>query len=214
MTAKPKPAKALTDPVKEKDEAKNRARLAFSPSVNASVLAQDFSFHPDLDLADLLEVMTRECTDVHGGDLRRVESMLISQAHSLDVIFASMARRAALNAGEYMGAAETYLKLALKAQSQCRATLETLATIKNPPVVFAKQANIANGPQQVNNNAAPSLAHAEQFQKPQTELLEHAHGQWLDTGTAAAASGSNQTVETVAAIHRTTHNGRQGHGEP
>jgi hypothetical protein len=30
------------------------------------------------------------------------------------------------------------------AQIQCRATLETLTAIKNPPVVFAKQANIAN----------------------------------------------------------------------
>ena len=45
------------------------------------------------------------------------------------------------------------MRLALKAQGQCRATLETLATIKNPPVVFARQANIAQGPQQVNNTA-------------------------------------------------------------
>jgi hypothetical protein len=37
--------------------------------------------------------------------------------------------------------------LALKAQSQCRATLETLAAIKNPqPVAFVRQANIAHGP--------------------------------------------------------------------
>jgi len=39
----------------------------------------------------------------------------------------------------------------LKAQSQCRATLEALAAIKNPPIVYARQANIAAGPQQVNN---------------------------------------------------------------
>jgi hypothetical protein len=37
------------------------------------------------------------------------------------------------------------MRLALKAQSQCRATLETLAQIKNPPVVLARQANIAQG---------------------------------------------------------------------
>ena len=42
------------------------------------------------------------------------------------------------------------MRLSLKAQGQCRATLETLAVIKNPPV-FAHQANIAHGPQQVNN---------------------------------------------------------------
>jgi hypothetical protein len=40
------------------------------------------------------------------------------------------------------------------AQSQCRATL---ATIKHPPVMgYVRQANIAHGPQQVNNaSAAP-----------------------------------------------------------
>ena len=42
---------------------------------------------------------------------------------------------------EHLPAAETYMRLALKAQSQCRATLETLANIKNPPTVFARQAN-------------------------------------------------------------------------
>ena len=31
-------------------------------------------------------------------------------------------RRASLNIGEYMNAAETYLRLALRAQAQCRAT--------------------------------------------------------------------------------------------
>jgi hypothetical protein len=45
--------------------------------------------------------------------------------------------------------------MALKAQNQCRMSLETLATIKKPPVVFARQANINNGgQQQVNNGAA------------------------------------------------------------
>jgi hypothetical protein len=38
---------------------------------------------------------------------------------------------------------DRYMRLALKAQGQCRATLETLAAIKNPPTLFARQANIA-----------------------------------------------------------------------
>jgi hypothetical protein len=48
------------------------------------------------------------------------------------------------------------MRMALKAQAQCRATLETLATIKNPSVVFARQANIAQGPQQANNKGMMS----------------------------------------------------------
>jgi hypothetical protein len=56
------------------------------------------------------------------------------------------------------------MRLALKAQSQCRATIETLAEIKNPqPVAFVQQADVAHGPQQINNGpTAPcgSLARA------------------------------------------------------
>jgi hypothetical protein len=81
---------------------------------------------------------------------------LAIQAHTLDTIFNELARRSAANVGEYMEAAERYMRLALKAQSQCRATIETLAEIKNPkPVAFVQQANIANGPQQVNNGPLP-----------------------------------------------------------
>jgi len=51
---------------------------------------------------------------------------------------------------------EVHMRLALEAQNQCRMTLETLATIKNPPTVFARQANIAHRPQQVNNAMMPA----------------------------------------------------------
>ena len=39
-----------------------------------------------------------------------------------------------------------YMRLTLKAQGQRRATLETLAAIKNPTTMFARQANITQGP--------------------------------------------------------------------
>jgi hypothetical protein len=72
-------------------------------------------------------------------------------------MFNELARRASLNIGEYLNATENYLRPGLKAQAQCWVTLETLAEIKNPgPVAFVQQANIANGPQQVNNGAIPA----------------------------------------------------------
>ncbi len=47
---------------------------------------------------------------------------------------------------------ERYMKLALKAQSQCRSTLQAISKIKNPMIVgYVRQANVAYGPQQVNN---------------------------------------------------------------
>ena len=81
--------------------------------------------------------------------------MLFGQAMTLETIFTSLARRA--NSLEYLNHFQTYLGMALKAQAQCRATLEALAEIKNPrPVAFVKQANITNGPQQVNNGMQPA----------------------------------------------------------
>jgi hypothetical protein len=75
---------------------------------------------------------------------------------TLNVMFGDLSTLAKANlSGGYMEAGERYLRLALKAQSQSRATLETLSAIKNPPVVYAKQANIAHGPQQVNNGQTP-----------------------------------------------------------
>jgi hypothetical protein len=95
--------------------------------------------------------------------------------------------------------------LGLKAQAQCRATLQTLFEMKNPqPVAFVKQANIASGPQQVNNGVAsqpPSLARISA--NPSNELLELSHEQRLDTGTAGTASGARPCLETVGAVVRT-----------
>jgi hypothetical protein len=68
--------------------------------------------------------------------------------------------------GNILRACDTFLRLAFKAQSQSRATLETLAFTQNPrSVEFVRQANIANGPQQV-NNGTPPIARARGNRKP------------------------------------------------
>jgi hypothetical protein len=90
------------------------------------------------------------------------------------------------------------MRLALKAQSQSRATVETLAAIKNPPVVYARQANFAAGHQQVNNGVQASGAR--EIESPPTKLLEADHGERMDTGTTSAARGANQAMETVGAL--------------
>lgn len=114
--------------------------------------------------------------------------------------------------GEYIQAAETYMRLALKAQAQCRATLETFANIKNPPVVYARQANIANGPQQVNNGVGTS--HASNQSSPPNELLEAEHGKRLEPGTAGATIGGDPALEAVGAIDGTTNGGRENKRQP
>lgn len=109
--------------------------------------------HGDVSLTELVASLRDQGEAVNRGDLAAAERMLSAQVVALNAVFAEMARRAALNMGEHLGATESYMRLALKAQSQSRATVETLAAIKNPPVVFARQANINNGGQQQVNNA-------------------------------------------------------------
>lgn len=111
----------------------------------------------ELSLADCVGALKDTIKSVNGGDLSSAETMLAAQAAALNAIFGELARRASLNMGEHLNATEAYMRMALKAQGQCRATLETLAAIKNPPVVFARQANISHGPQQVNNGPAPAF---------------------------------------------------------
>ena len=111
----------------------------------------------EIDLTETMLSLRSTIEKVGSGDLGSVEAILIGQAGALNAMFSELARRAGLNMGEQLGATETYMRLALKAQGQCRATLETLGAIKNPPVVYARQANISHGPQQVNNGPAPAL---------------------------------------------------------
>jgi len=96
------------------------------------------------------------------------------------------------------------MRMALRAQNQCRMTLETLATIKNPPVLFAKQANFVAGHQQVNNgmpSAAVEPSRAGKSQFAQSRLLGKDNGERLDTGAQSAASEANQDLETVGAVN-------------
>ena len=212
MTAKSKQSATPATP-EDDGRAKRMVTISLAPAYNGAAIMEKFTGNTfgKVDPMAAADELKRQCSAVHGGDLRRVESMLTSQAHSLDVLFASLARRGGDQDG--LKQYETHMKLALKAQSQCRATLETLATIKNPPAVFAKQANISHGPQQVNNDST-GIARVDEIEKPQTELLEHDHGGRLDTGTAAATSGSYQAMETVEAIHRPAQQRRKGHGQP
>lgn len=163
MRKNTKPAKPNPDsvPVVIAPGEDSRARIAqtyLRPTVQSACTVRAYNKSKDgegPEIGALVAELGKYVKAAQDGDLGRAEAMLIAQAHSLDAIFGNLARRA--SQAEYMPQLETYLRLALKAQGQCRATLETLATIKNPaPVAFVRQANIANGPQQVNNGAALS----------------------------------------------------------
>ena len=156
----------------------------------------------ELSINARVEDLGRQCALVSSGDLKRAEAILTTQAHTLDAIFHNLARRA--QGAEHLNQLDANLRLALKAQAQCRATLEALAAIKNPqPVSFVRQANIAHGPQQVNNGATADVSRAEQSKNQPNKLIESQDGVRLDFGAAKAPSGVDSTMEAMEAINRT-----------
>ena len=173
------------------------AQTITRPEVNAAATIQKFT-GDNHEVNALARELSTQVAAVNSGDLKRAEGMLISQAHTLDELFNSLARRAHGNMTEgYLSATETYLRLALKAQSQCRATLETLVQVKNPPVVYARQANIANGPQQV-NNGIPSQAR--EIEKQPNKLSGDGNELLSNTEASAFTGGVDTPMETVGAI--------------
>ena len=83
------------------------------------------------------------------GELAFASRTLAAQAMTLDTIFTEMARRMALNMGDYLGAAETYARIALKAQAQSRATLEALVKAHQPREQTVRHVHVNDGGQAV-----------------------------------------------------------------
>lgn len=201
---------------------------AAGPAGNAALTVwySNASYGGELSLSDMVRSLETTGKAVNNGSLHAAEQPLTAQAVSLNAIYTELARRAAMQMGAYPDAFERYMRLALKAQGQCRTTLETLAAIKNPPVVYARQANITSGPQQVSNGAVPgqnsgasgfsdaspsARAHG-QNANPSNELLEHQDGTRLDAGTQGQASSANPWLATVDAINRAKVGRGEGNG--
>ncbi|WP_018421492.1 hypothetical protein [Paraburkholderia tuberum] len=208
--AKPPPgahdrdALKVTDP-RYTDPVKRDAMLASSPLARGAVTGRKYSegrFGADTDLSEYLAELHTQANAVKGGDMTGLETMLATQANTLDMIFNQLARKAAFC--EYLNQFQAHLALALKAQALCRATLEALAEMKNPrPLAFVKQANIANGPQQLNNGAAPEPRARGKSGEAANGLLTDDHGTTLDGGAAGKAGRSNPALEAVGKINGT-----------
>jgi len=103
------------------------AKLLSSPEVCAYriILAN----HPkdlanEIDAPTFVATLREQAAAVQGGDMSHAEAMLINQASALHALFVRLAERAVEQT--YMPNLEAFMRLALRAQSQCRATLETL----------------------------------------------------------------------------------------
>lgn len=173
------------------------------------------SFGPDIHMMTLLEKIEAQTAAVQRGDMSDVEAMLFGQALTLQTVFTAFTRKAEQNLATNASGMELCLRLAFKAQSQCRSTLETLAEIKNPrTATFIKQANVAGGHQQVNNGAADgvndSRPHAKTANQPNELLTDERakHVKAVDAGTKGKAGKRNPRVEAVGKGHGAAHSVR------
>jgi len=188
------------------------AQLALGATMPNVSTTLDYSINlfPGLNLNECAKQMNSDIQAVNGGNLDALEGMLTGQATALNAIFNDFAKRAVH--ADVMPKMEAYLRLALKAQSQCRTTVEAIAEIKYPKsATFIKQANIA-GQQQVNNGQAdsrsstPAPAHAhEKNITPTNKLLTESPHAALDARGTSTTIGINPQLETVGAVHRPKH---------
>jgi len=182
------------------------ARVTLDPIATAAATIVQFDpiCGDSADFMDLIGELEQSVEETLDQDrLDHAQTMLAAQARVLNGIFHALASRAATNMGEYIDAVDTYLKLALRAQSQCRATLETLSEIRNPKIAsVVKQANIAGGHQQVNNYAGDT-------ENQPNELLESEKHERLDFGASAASGRADQAVEAVGEVDGADKQGRK-----
>ncbi|WP_206367701.1 hypothetical protein [Sphingomonas piscis] len=119
---------------------------AAASAFTGKMLGSDLELPGIGDYADHVHLASREAAN---GNLIPASEILAAQAITLDSMFAELARRAALNMGEYINAAERYGRLAIKAQSNCRATLEALAKLHQPREQTVRHVHVNEGAQAV-----------------------------------------------------------------
>lgn len=161
-------------------EVEKLAHIALSPEFKAAVTSKAYApAIGEQDLAAVLQRLGEITSQFASGETKDIETMLAAQALTLDSIFHKLALQAQRNVGQYPKAADTYLRLALKAQNQCRTTAETLAAIKSPRQHITQ------------NNVARAM-----------QINIEVEGSHVDRGAKGKDAASNPTVEALGEVHR------------
>ncbi len=194
MTMAARKPKASDQP----DQAKTRHKAAMQMTgslltaahMQCNLLGEEVLNRSELTLAEMYAANHERAGQVIDGDLSGLERRLAVQAASLDLLFNQLASRSVLNMGQHLDAAEKYMKLALKAQAQCRATIEAIHLMHNPTQII-RQTNIAQGHQQVVNGTQGGAGKLESVQSklldaPQQSMTAEGLKHDLDSRKAAA----------------------------
>jgi hypothetical protein len=115
------------------------AEQAIDPDVTSAAVVAAFweCLDGGIDPQAGYEAMRAHVAQARKNVRASAEATLLGQAAALNAIFADMARRAQAHMGRPGRAAERYLRLAMRAQNQCRATLNAVAELsgQRPDVV-------------------------------------------------------------------------------
>lgn len=156
MTKKAQPQAATLRVVRRPNESDEAAfaRSAIDPELRHGIIASSFTvptFSGDIvnSVGDQVEHVTALLDKAAAGDMAMVSRTLAAQAITLDVMFTELARRTGLNMGEHLHAAERYARLAFKAQSNSRATLEALAKLHQPREQTVRHVHVNQGGQAI-----------------------------------------------------------------
>lgn len=188
----------------EEERGRKYAELTTSSELAAyrviNAVEQNSGIEKNIDVPTLIETLRGQAQAVNNQDLAQAEAMLLNQATALQSLFARLSEKAF--SAKHISQFNDFMRVALRAQNQCRATIETLSTVKNPPIVYARQANVTTGPQQINNGVA-TPPHAREIENEQIQLSAEDNELRTETGTPALAGRVNQEMETLGKIHRT-----------
>lgn len=185
----------------------NSARHLIGSALPSALIIHRYSGTAEVDALGLVDELKVMAADVADGNLSAVEQMLLHQAVALQTMFMDLALRA--KGQQDLPAVQTLTQLALKAQSGSRATLQTLAELKNPRPVFVRQTNVAQT-QQVNNGGQDTMAvQPSRARKPRNAPIElkaptqECHGSpTLDTRATTAAGRADSAQQALGAFDR------------
>ena len=121
-----------------------------------------------------------------------LRSTLVSQSIALQTIFARLVERAQGLRADHIS--QGWMKLALKAQSQCLSVIHVLSQIRMRTTLSGSQTNIA-AVQQVNNYIGSK--------NDPNELGARSHVLSKNSSTSGTFSSENPCLETVGKVYRT-----------
>jgi hypothetical protein len=150
-----------------------------------------------LDVPSLIHAMENLLSEQKNAGQDKLENILLAQATALQALFVRLTERAMNDTR--INYAQTWLKLALRAQAQSKSCLETLLHMRRAPAIYAAQANLASL-QQFNNLQANFL---------QNELSEEINELCKKPEPPGNAGKADKALETMETINRTQNQTRK-----